>query len=243
MDSLTGKIALITGASRGIGKAIAISLAKAGCDIAVNYRTKEQEAQEVCAIIQKLGRRTIAIGADVSKSGEVNRMINTIEKELGAISILVNNAGIAKTKSIAEITEKEWDETLDINLKSAFLVTQRVLPKMRAQKWGRIINLSSVAAQMGGVVGPHYSASKAGVIGLTHSYAMLLAKEGITVNTIAPGPVSTDMATGTPQLRPDMVPIGRFGTVDEIADTAVLLASNGFITGQTFNVNGGRYMS
>ncbi len=243
MDSLFGKVALVTGASRGIGKAIALALAKAGCDITVNFRAKEREAQDVCTEIQTLGRRAVAIGADVSKSKDVHRMIDIVEKELGTISILVNNAGIAKTQSIAEITEKEWDETMDINLKSAFLVTQRVLPKMRAQKWGRIINLSSAAAQMGGVVGPHYSASKAGVIGLTHSYAILLAKEGITVNTIAPGPVTTDMATGNPQLRPDMIPIGRFGTVDEIADTAVLLASNGFITGQTFNVNGGRYMS
>lgn len=198
MDSLTGKIALVTGASRGIGKAIAISLAKAGCDIAVNYRTKEQEAQEVCDMIQKLGRRAVAVGADVSKSQDVNRMIDIVEKELGTISILVNNAGIAKTKTIAEITEKDWDEMMDINLKSAFLVSQRVLPNMRAKKWGRIINLSSVAAQMGGVVGPHYSASKAGVIGLTHSYAILLAKEGITVNTIAPVPYLRIWQQGLP---------------------------------------------
>ena len=132
---------------------------------------------------------------------------------------------------------------LAINLKSVFLVTQAVLPKMRAARWGRIINLSSVAAQLGGVVGPHYAASKAGILGLTHSYALLLAKEGITVNAIAPALIETEMVTGNPNARADLIPVGRFGTVDEVADAAVLLATNGYITGQTINVNGGWYMS
>jgi 3-oxoacyl-[acyl-carrier protein] reductase len=130
---------------------------------------------------------------------------------------------------------------LGVNLKGTFLVTQAVLPDMRAAHWGRIISLSSAAAQTGGVVGPHYAASKGGIIGLMHYYAAHLAKEGITANTIAPGPISTDMAAALPQLRPDVIPVGRFGTPGEIAGVAVLLAFNGYLTGQTINVNGGRY--
>jgi 3-oxoacyl-[acyl-carrier protein] reductase len=124
-----------------------------------------------------------------------------------------------------------------------FLVTQAVLPEMRAARWGRIINLSSVAAQLGGVVGPHYAASKAGVVGLTHSYAHVLANEGITVNAIAPALVETEMVTSNPNAKPDLIPVGRFGTVEEAADVAVMLARNGYMTGQTVNLNGGWYMS
>jgi 3-oxoacyl-[acyl-carrier protein] reductase len=129
------------------------------------------------------------------------------------------------------------------NLKSVFLVTQAVLPGMRSRRWGRMINLSSVAAQLGGVVGPHYAASKAGVLGLTHSYATLLAKEGITANAIAPALIATEMVANNPNARPDLIPLGRLGTVQEVAEVAVMLASNGYITGQTINVNGGWYMS
>jgi 3-oxoacyl-[acyl-carrier protein] reductase len=130
-----------------------------------------------------------------------------------------------------------------INLKSVFLVTQAVLPQMRAAGWGRIINLSSVAAQLGGVVGPHYAASKAGILGLTHSYAHLLADEGITVNAVAPALIETEMVTSNPNARPELIPVGRFGSVDEAADVVVMLARNGYMTGQTINVNGGWYMS
>ena len=144
---------------------------------------------------------------------------------------------------VDQITEQDWDEVLAVNLKSVFLVTQAVLPGMRATKWGRIINLSSVAAQTGGVMGPHYAASKAGILSLTHSYAALLAKEGITVNSIAPALIETEMIRDNPPARPDLIPAGRFGTVEEVADVVVLLASNGYITGQTINVNGGWYMS
>jgi 3-oxoacyl-[acyl-carrier protein] reductase len=163
-------------------------------------------------------------------------------QELGPITILVNNAGIGMVRSIEEITEQDWDEMLAVNLKAPFLVTQAVLPDMRTARWGRIIGLSSVAAQLGGVVGPHYAASKGGVIGLMHYYAAHLAKEGITANAIAPGPISTDMVAGLPGLRPEHIPVGRFGTTDEIAAVAVMLACNGYITGQTINVNGGRYL-
>ena len=243
LDDLTGKVALVTGASRGIGRAIAIALAKAGADVAVNYRSRRQAANETCGEIKGLGRRSIAVDADVSLAADVARLVRTVEADLGPVAILVNNAGITRPQPTAEITEQDWDEIIAVNLKSVFLVTQAVLPKMRAARWGRIINLSSVAAQTGGVVGPHYAASKAGILGLTHSYANVLAKEGITVNAIAPALIETEMVTGNPNARSDLIPVGRFGTVDKVADVAVMLARNGYVTGQTINVNGGWYMS
>ncbi|HUL00730.1 MAG TPA: SDR family oxidoreductase, partial [Nitrospirota bacterium] len=142
-----------------------------------------------------------------------------------------------------EIDEVSWDRVLNINLKSMFLVTQTVIPEMRSQGWGRIVNISSTAAQVGGIVGPHYAASKAGVIGLSHYYAQALAKDGITVNAVAPALIETDMLAGLSQARPDLIPLGRFGTVNEVSDTVIMIVQNGFITGQTINVNGGRYMS
>jgi 3-oxoacyl-[acyl-carrier protein] reductase len=242
-DELSGKVALVTGASRGIGRAIAVALAKAGADVAVNFVSREAEAKEVCSDIKAVGRRALTVKADVSASNEVKRMVGQAEKELGPISILVNNAGISRPQPLDQITERDWDEILTVNLKSMFLVTQSVLPAMRQQRWGRIVNLSSVAAQLGGVIGPHYAASKAGCLGLTHSYAALLAKDGITVNSIAPALIETEMITSNPKARPDIIPIGRFGTAEEVADVAVMLACNGYITGQTINVNGGWYMS
>ena len=242
-SELEGKIALVTGASRGIGAGIAIALAQAGADVAVNFVSREAEARKVCTEIKGLGRRSLAIKADVSVSSEVSNMIARIEAEFGPISILVNNAGISRPQPLDQITERDWDEILAVNLKSMFLVTQAVLPSMRKQRWGRIINLSSVAAQLGGVIGPHYAASKAGCLGLTHSYAALLAKEGITVNAIAPALIETEMITSNPKARTDIIPLGRFGTVEETAEVAVMLARNGYITGQTINVNGGWYMS
>ena len=243
LDDLTGKVALVTGASRGIGKAIDIALAKAGADVAVNYRSRHKEANEKCAEIEKFGSRSVAVKADVSVAADVGRLVTTIEAELGPVAILVDNAGITRPQPVSEIAEQDWDEIIAVNLKSVFLVTQAVLPKMRAARWGRIVTLSSVAAQTGGVVGPHYAASKAGILGLTHSYAHLLAKQGITVNAIAPALIGTEMVTGNPNARPDLIPVGRFGTVDEVADVAVMMARNGYVTGQTINVNGGWYMS
>jgi len=243
LDDLQGQVALVTGASRGIGRAIAVALARAGADLAVNFRTREQAAKSACAEIEGQGRRAVAVAADVSVADEVTQMVNIIEGELGGVAILVNNAGVTRPQPLEAITEQDWDDILRINLKSMFLVTQAVLPGMRAAGWGRIINLSSVAAQLGGVVGPHYAASKAGVFGLTHSYAHLLAQQGITVNALAPALVETEMVTSNPQARPDLIPVGRFGTVEETAAVAVMLARNGYITGQTINVNGGWYMS
>jgi 3-oxoacyl-[acyl-carrier protein] reductase len=242
-SELHGKIALVTGGSRGIGRAAAVALAKAGADVAVNFIHREAEAKAVCVELEAAGRRALAVRADVSKAAEVARLVETVEKALGGIDILVNNAGISRPQPLSEITEQDWDDILTVNLKSMFLVTQAVLPGMRQRKWGRIINLSSVAAQLGGVIGPHYAASKAGAIGLTHSYAALLAKEGITANAIAPALIETEMITSNPKARPDLTPVGRFGTVEEVADVVVMLASNGYITGQMISVNGGWYMT
>jgi 3-oxoacyl-[acyl-carrier protein] reductase len=240
---LRGKTALVTGGSRGIGKQAALGLAERGADIAVNYLTHKENARMVCAAIEERGSKCLCIGADVSKSVDVERMVKEVRRKLGEIQILVNNAGIARPQRIEDISEKDWDEIVDTNLKSAFLVTQAVLPDMRRTSWGRIINMSSVAAQLGGVVGPHYAASKAGMMGLTHSYAFLLAKEGITVNTIAPALIATEMVTNNPNASPDLIPVGRFGTVAEVSDIVVSLVGNGYITGQTININGGWYMT
>jgi 3-oxoacyl-[acyl-carrier protein] reductase len=243
MPSLAGQIALVTGASRGLGRSIAVALAEAGADVAVNFRERVSEAHEVVAGVIREGRRATLVQADVSKPTEVDRMVGHVEEELGPVSILVNNAGIARVQPVVEITESDWDEIIDVNLKSCFLVTQRVVPHMRIARFGRIVNLSSVAAQLGGVVGPHYAASKAGIIGLTHSYANVLVKEGITVNAIAPALIRSEMVTQNLNATPDRIPMGRFGEPDEVASVVVMLASNGFITGQTINVNGGWYMS
>ncbi|MBI3804181.1 MAG: 3-oxoacyl-ACP reductase FabG [Nitrospirae bacterium] len=243
MDQLSNRIALVTGAGRGIGREIAVALAAAGADLVVNYRSDEKEAEETCKRINAHQRRALSIRADVSQSADVTRMVDRIQKEFGAVSILINNAGIARPQAVEQITERDWEEVLQINLKSIFLVTQAIVPGMRAQRWGRIINLSSIAAQTGGVIGPHYAASKAGLLGLTHSYASLLAAEGITVNALAPALIETEMVKGNSRFRPDRLPVGRFGKPDEVAEVAVMLARNGFITGQTLNINGGGYMS
>jgi 3-oxoacyl-[acyl-carrier protein] reductase len=170
-------------------------------------------------------------------------MVARIEQDLGSVNILVNNAGMMHPQKPEDITEADWDEHITVNLKSAFLVTQAVLPKMREQRWGRIINVSSIAAQIGGVVGPHYAAAKAGMLGLTRAYAHVLAKEGITANAVAPALIDTEMVRANPRANPSLIPIGRFGTADEVASTVLMLTENGYITGQTINANGGWYMS
>jgi 3-oxoacyl-[acyl-carrier protein] reductase len=243
MKALDGKIALITGASRGIGRACAAALAKAGADIAVNYLIREDKAKETLAMVEGIGKRTVPVPGDVSRAGEVERIVEEVERRLGPVDILVNNAGIAIQKPFDQITEEDWDRTLAVNLKSAFLLIRAVLPGMRARGFGRIINISSGAAQTGGVIGPHYAASKAGLHGLTHGYASLLAKEGITVNSVAPSIVATDMIAEHPKINPAIVPMGRFGSPSEVAAVVVMLAENGYMTGQTVFVNGGRYMS
>jgi 3-oxoacyl-[acyl-carrier protein] reductase len=243
MDDLNGRVSLVTGSSRGIGRAIAIGLAEAGADVAINFLTRAAEAQAVMTHIQSLGRRCSSVQADVSLAGDVANLLGETEDRLGPIDVLVNNAGIARPQRVEEISEADWEHVITANLKSCFLVTQAVLPGMRRRKWGRIINLSSVAAQVGGVVGPHYAASKAGMIGMTHFYAQLLVKEAITVNAIAPALIETEMVTNNLNASSEKIPVGRFGTPNEVADVAVMLARNGYITGQTINVNGGWFMS
>ena len=243
MEELKNKIALVTGASRGIGKAIALVLADEGIHVAVNYHNKKEEADDVCKLIKAKGVKALAIQADVSEADQVSAMIDKVEKELGEINILVNNAGISIRRKIEETTEDDFDEMIKTNLKSTFLVTQAVLPNMRKNKWGRIIILSSVAAQTGGAVGLHYAASKAGQLGLMHFYARNLAGEGITVNAIAPAIIETDMMSQLGGVTPSNIPVGRFGKPDEIAEAAILLVKNGYITNQTINVNGGWHPS
>ena len=241
MSDLNDRIALVTGGSRGIGKAIALTLADAGAAVAVNYRERSDEAEAVAAAIRKNGGRAEVFGADVADSSSVHGMVRDVEERLGPIDILINNAGIAAIRTIDEITEEEFDRSIAVNLKSVFLCTQAVLPRMRARHWGRIINLSSIGARIGaGSVSVAYGASKAGVEGLTRAYAVRLAQEGVTVNAIAPGLIDTEM--GKPLLDAGVatrIPVGRAGTGDEIAQAVLLLVRNDFMTGQTVAVNGG----
>ena len=244
VEPLQGKVALVTGAAAVSAGPPPVALAKVGAVSGGGItRPASQEAEAVSASAGH-GRPGHGLpGRRVDHRRRCPKWSRQIEIQLGPVAVLVNNAGIIRPQPIDKITEQDWDEVLAVNLKSVFLVTQAVLPGMRAAKWGRIINLSSVAAQTGGVIGPHYTASKAGIIGLTHSYAALLAKEGVTVNSIAPALIETDMIRDNPRATPALIPVGRFGTVDEVADVVVMLVTNGYITGRTINVNGGWFMS
>jgi len=228
MSTLPGRIALVTGGGRGIGKAIALALAAAGCDVAVNYVSREADARVTSDAIRALGRRTLVVRGDVSRSADVTALVSAVEAGLGPVDVLVNNAGRVTFEGIDQMSEASWNEIIQVNLSSVFLMTQAVLPGMRARKWGRIINLTSVAAQAGSTMAVHYSAAKAGVIAATKSYARLLAKEGVTVNAISPALIATEMVASNPNVKPDMIPVGRFG--------------NAYITGQTIGVNGGLYL-
>lgn len=243
MTDLTGKVALITGGSKGIGRAIALAYGKRGIAVALTYMSDEDSAQDVVEEIESGGGRAVAIHADVRDEASVETMVTDARDALGQIDILVNNAGVTMPKAWEKITTDDWNTIVSTNLTSAFLTTQQVVPEMVSRGWGRVIILSSVAAQLGGVVGPHYAASKAGLIGLAHGYASVLAKTGVTVNAIAPALIDTGMLAGNPNIKKELIPVGRFGEPDEVADVAVLLARNGYMTGQTINVNGGWYMS
>lgn len=240
---LQGRTALVTGGSRGIGRATAVALAAEGCNVAVNYLRASAKADAVVREIESLGRRACAVQADVSSEADVRKLVQTAEQQLGRVDILVNNAGINKTRPFAELTLADWNETISANLTSSFLVSQAVLDGMRQRRWGRLIFVSSLAAHIGGVIGPHYAASKAGMLGLMHGYARLLVKEGITSNAIAPALIDTDMIRNNANVRPELLPIGRFGTVEEVAEAVVFLATNEFMTGQTIHLNGGWYMT
>ena len=193
MIDFRGRIALVTGGSRGIGRATALALGRAGANVAINFLSQEDAANEVALEVKNIGCKASIFQGDVSQSLEVDRMVAEITDKLGTIDILVNNAGQARRLSIDEVTEDDWDQTMSINLKSVFLVTRAVLPHMRAQKWGRIVNVSSGASMTGGSVGIHYSASKGGVDALSRAYASRLVKEGITVNVVSPSLIDTDM--------------------------------------------------
>jgi 3-oxoacyl-[acyl-carrier protein] reductase len=238
MVALKGRVALVTGGSRGIGRAIAISLAEAGAAVAVNYLSKVAEAEAVVGAIHGQGGRAISVGADVSQAAAVKGMVAGVERDLGPVDILINNAGIAINRPVDELTEDDFDRTMAVNLKSVFLCTQAVLPGMRKRGWGRIVNISSGAARGAGGVGPHYNASKAGMEGMTRGYAARLVKDGITVNAVAPSLIQTDMV-GAVASSASRIPLGRFGKPEECALIVMMLIENEYMTGQTVALSGG----
>jgi 3-oxoacyl-[acyl-carrier protein] reductase len=237
-QDLGAHVALVTGASRGIGAAVALTLAELGAAVAVNYRERTDDAEAIVAKIKSSGGRAMAVAADVSQSAAVAGMVERIARELGPIDILVNNAGIAIVRGVDELSESDFDRTLLVNLKSAFLCTQAVLPGMRVRKWGRIVNITSGAARGAGAIGPHYNASKAGMEGLTRGYAARLVKEGITVNNVAPSLIETDMMKGRTDLARN-IPLGRMGQPEEVAQAVAMVLGNEYMTGQTIILNGG----
>jgi 3-oxoacyl-[acyl-carrier protein] reductase len=237
-QNLRGHVALVTGGSRGIGAAVAVALAEAGAAVAVNYRERADDANAVVATITAKGGRAMAVAADVSQAAAVTAMVEQVAAGLGPVDILVNNAGIAIVRGVDELTEDDFDRTILVNLKSAFLCTQAVLPAMRARKWGRIVNITSGAARGAGAIGPHYNASKAGMEGLTRGYAARLVKEGITVNSVAPSLIETDMMRGRTDLARN-IPLGRMGQPAEVAHAVTMVLGNDYMTGQTIVLNGG----
>ncbi len=239
MASLDNRVALVTGGSRGIGRAIAISLAEAGAAVAVNYRAKEHEARHVVETIRSAGGRALAVCADVSQAVQVTEMMAAVQRGLGPIDVLVNNAGVGLIRSVDDLTEEDFDLTIAVNLKSAFLCTKAAVPGMRQRKWGRIVNVSSGAARGAGGVGPHYNASKAGMEGLTRGYAARLVKDGITVNAVAPSLIETDMVRSGLAASPSRIPLGRFGTPEECAQAVLMVIGNAYMTGQTIGLSGG----
>ena len=247
-DMLKGKVALVTGASRGIGKAIALGLAENGAAVAVNYSSSESSALEVAEIIRKNGGKAEIFKARVNEEAEVEEMFSAVEKKLGPVDILVNNAGITKDNLLMRMKTEEWDMVIAVNLKGAFLCTRRALKGMMKNRYGKIINISSVVGFSGNAGQFNYSATKAGVIGMTKSAALECASRGIRVNAVAPGFIETDM---TASISDDMkaaymekIPLKSLGKPEDIANAVIYLASplSDYMTGQTLHLNGGMYL-
>ena len=247
MGRLAGKIALVTGASRGIGRAIAMALAKEGAAIAVNYRASESEAQRVVEELNALGAKTMLAQANVSNGSETREMVQRVVKTWGRIDVMVNNAGITRDKTLRKMTDEDWFEVINTNLNSVYYGVMAVMPLMIEQKFGRIINISSFVGQAGNFGQANYSASKGGIIAFTKTAAIELAKYNITVNALAPGFTLTDMLAKVPenvqaQIK-SRIPMGRFGLPEEVAKAVLFLAADAdYVTGQQINVNGGVYM-
>ena len=243
-----GRIALVTGASRGIGRAVALALAAEGADVAVNYAGSEKAAQEVAEEIRAMGRRALVVQADVSDAEAVQQMVAAVVKEFGRIDILVNNAGITRDGLLMRMKDEDWEAVLKTNLTGVYHCTKAVTKGMMKQRYGRIINMTSVVGVTGNAGQANYAAAKAGVIGLTKSTAKELASRAITANAIAPGFIESDMTAGLPEKNKQemaaAIPLAKFGQPADVAQAVVFLASDwaSYITGQTLHVDGGMVM-
>ncbi|MEA2436460.1 MAG: 3-oxoacyl-[acyl-carrier protein] reductase [Thermoleophilaceae bacterium] len=242
-DALAGRVALVTGASGGIGAAIARELAHAGASVALAYARDATRADELARELAAGGARVLTAGADLADRDAADQLVDDVERELGAIDVLVPNAGVGRIRQrIEDVTDADWDDHIAVNLTAPFLLARRVAPGMASRGFGRILFVSSVAAFTGGVVGPHYAASKAGLHGLTHWLASRLAGDGVTVNAIAPALIEgTGMLPGASDELRARIPVGRLGTPDEVADLALAVLRNGYLTNQVLTVDGGIY--